>query len=117
MYTCGSRRPAVDRGPYGGGAPELIAEICLASTEVDFGPKAALYKAAGVREYITIEMFRQRIVWRMLEDCAYITQEVPADGILRSRIFPGLWLDMAAFWADDDAKMQAALNAGFAAAK
>ena len=72
----------MDRGPYGGGAPELIAEICLASTEVDFGPKAALYKAAGVREYITIEMFRQRIVWRMLEGGAYITQGVPADGVL-----------------------------------
>jgi hypothetical protein len=36
------------------------------------------------------------------------------DGILRSQFFPGLWLDVAAFWADDGAKMLAALNAGLA---
>ena len=30
------------------------------------------------------------------------------------RSFPGLWRDVAAFWAEDDAKMLAALNAGLA---
>jgi len=28
--------------------------------------------------------------------------------------FPGLWLDLAAFWTEDGAKMLAALNAGLA---
>jgi hypothetical protein len=32
--------------------------------------------------------------------------------VLRSQVFPGLWLDVAAFWDDDGAKMLAALNAG-----
>jgi Uma2 family endonuclease len=39
------------------GAPELAVEICLTSTEVDFGPKRKLYRRACVREYITIEVF------------------------------------------------------------
>jgi Uma2 family endonuclease len=101
-----------DKGKYPSGAPELIVELCLTSTEVDFGPKLTLYERACVREYVTIELLRKRIVWRILEDGTYKPQARPEDGVLRSRIFPGLWLDVAAFWADDGAKMMAALKAG-----
>jgi len=97
---------------FGTGAPELAVEICVTSTEVDFGPKLKLYERAGVREYITIELFGQRIVWRMIENAIYVSQQVPPDGNLRSQVFPGLWLDVAAFWNDDGPKMLAALNAG-----
>jgi Uma2 family endonuclease len=100
---------------YSTGAPELAVEVCLTTTEVDFGPKRKLYQRAGVREYITIETFRKGIVWRMLVDGVYIQQEAPSDGILRSEVFPGLWLDVAAYWAGDGAKMLSALNAGLAA--
>jgi Uma2 family endonuclease len=104
-----------DEKLYCTGAPELAVEICITSTEVEFGPKRALYQRAGVREYITVEMFGQRIVWRMLQDGAYVEQAVSPDGILRSQAFPGLWLDVAAFWADDGAKLLAVLNAGLSA--
>ena len=97
---------------YGAGAPELVVEICVTSTEVDFGPKLALYQRAGVREYITIELFGRRLVWRMLENAAYISQKLPPDGILRSQVFPGLWLDIAAFWADDGPRILETLSAG-----
>ena len=90
----------------------MAVEICVTSTEVDFGPKLALYQRAGVREYITVELFGQRMVWRAIENGAYVAQMLPADGVLRSQVFPGLWLDVAAFWADDGAKMLAMLNAG-----
>jgi Uma2 family endonuclease len=99
---------------YATGAPELAVEICLTSTEIDFGAKLRLYQRAGVREYITIEDFHNRLVWRLLENGVYVDQPVPADGIYRSHIFPGLWLDIAAFWADDGPKMLAALNTGLA---
>ena len=101
-----------DEKLYCAGAPELAVEICLTSTEVDFGPKLRLYQRAGVREYITIEIFGKRIVWRKLENAVYVSQQIPPDGVLRSQVFPGLWLDVAAFWDDDGAKMLAALNAG-----
>ena len=99
---------------YSVGAPELAVEICLTSTEVDFGPKRKLYQKAGVREYITIETFRKRIVWRVLVEGVYMQIEASPDGILRSDFFPGLWLDVVAFWSSDGAKMLAALNAGLA---
>ena len=99
---------------YATGAPELAIEVCLTSTEVDFGPKLTLYQRAGVREYITIELFGQRIVWRMLDNGVYAAQQASVDGILRSQVFSGLWLDVAAFWADDGAQMLAVLNTGLA---
>lgn len=105
-----------DEGKYSAGGPELIVEICLTSTEVDFGPKLALYQRAGVSEYVTLELFKKRIVWRVLKDTVYLAQSAPADGILRSHVFPGLWLDVAAFWQDDGTKMSAALNAGLSTA-
>ena len=86
------------------------------SIEVDFGPKLALYQRAGVREYVTIQLFGKRIVWRVLQNAVYLAQSVPADGVLRSHVFPGLWLDVAAFWQEDGTKMLAALNAGLSTA-
>ncbi|MGA2588272.1 MAG: Uma2 family endonuclease [Bryobacteraceae bacterium] len=97
---------------YCTGAPELAVEISLTSTEVDFGPKRKLYQRAGVQEYITTELFRKRLVWHVLQNGVYFYQEYPPDGILRSLVFPGLWLDVTAFWAEDGAKMLAVLNAG-----
>lgn len=101
-----------NEGRYGTGAPELAVEICLTSTQVDFGPKRKLYQRAGVQEYITIELFRKRLVWHVLQNGVYFYQELPPDGVLRSLVFPWLWLDVAAFWAENGAKMLAALNEG-----
>ena len=101
-----------NKGPFGAGAPELVVEICVTSAALDLGPKLALYQRAGVREYITVELLKKRMVWRVLENGVYVAQTLPSDGIARSQVFPGLWLDVAAFWTDDGAKMLAALNAG-----
>ena len=99
-------------GKFGAGAPELVVEICLTSTEVDFGPKLALYQRAGVREYITVETFTKRIVWRVPEGGSYRELSNGPDGVYRSRTFPGLWLNPAAFWAFDTGAMGALLQQG-----
>jgi hypothetical protein len=101
-------------GKYPVGAPELAVEICLTSTEVDFGPKLRLYQRAGVREYITVELLAKRIVWRVLRDDVYHALEPDADGVFRSIVFPGLWLDQNAFWRNDGTRMLATLEAGLA---
>jgi Uma2 family endonuclease len=90
-------------------------EICQTSTEVDFGPKLELYRRAGVREYVTVEVFRRRMLWRVLENQKYVYQNIPDGRIFRSSVFPGLWLDAIGFWADDGPKMELALKAGIAA--
>ena len=102
------------KGKFFEGAPELAVEICVSSTEVDFGPKRNLYQRAGVQEYITIESFQPRIVWRALVNGKYQMIEPDAGGIFRSRCFPGLWLDSDALYADDEVRMMLALNAGLA---
>jgi len=103
-----------NKGPLAIGAPELAVEICVTSSALDMGPKLALYQRAGVQEYITVEATGQRLIWRVLDNGAYVAQALPADGIVRSRIFPGLWLDVTAFWANDRAQMLTVLNAGVA---
>ena len=101
-------------GIYRSGAPELAVEICLTSTQLDFGPKLALYRRAGVREYITIEVQRKRIIRRVLEDGNYRELAGEPDGVYRSRTFPGLWLNHDAFWAFDEAAVDALLERGLA---
>jgi Uma2 family endonuclease len=94
------------------GAPELVVEIVESSYSHDFGPKKALYQRAGVREYITVEAVMQDLIWRVLEDGSYVTMKPDAGGILRSRVFPGLWLNPADLWALDDSTMLALLRQG-----
>jgi len=96
------------------GAPELAVEVCLTSTEVDFGPKLRLYRRARVREYITIELVPKRIVWRILRDNSYHALEPDAAGVFRSIAFPGLWLDLDAFWGNDAVRMLTTLQSGLA---
>lgn len=99
------------------GAPELAVEVCLTSTEVDFGAKLRLYRRAGVREYITVELAPKRIVWRILRGKSYYALEPDADGVFRSITFPGLWLDRDAFWRNDGARLLATLQTGLASAE
>src|SRR5262249_11399211 len=88
--------------PASSKAPRSFAvEACLISTEVDFGAKLRLYRRAGVREYVTVELTPTRIVWRILRGNSYYALEPDADGLFRSITFPGLWLDRDAFWRND----------------
>lgn len=101
-------------GKFWGGAPDLVVEVCLTSTDYDFGPKLALYQRAGVREYLTLESFRKRTVWRVLVNGSYAAIQPDADGYYRSRVFPGLWLDAGAFWREDGPTVQRVLEQGLA---
>ena len=101
-------------GIYRSGAPDFAVEICLTSTQFEFGPKLALYRLAGVSEYITIEVLRKRIIRRLLEDGNYREPAGEPDGVYRSRTFPGLWLNPDAFWSSDTAAMKDMVQHGLA---
>ena len=89
---------STDAGKYAAGAPELIVEVSGSSLSRDLGIKLDLYRRAGVREYLTVQLQPRAVIWRQLARSRY--REIPADedGVLRSRIFPGLWLDAQALW-------------------
>lgn len=102
-----------DSGEYAAGAPELIVEVSGSSVARDLGPKLELYRRAGVREYVTILPKSNRIVWRELRDGQYVEIAADPDGLLRSRVFPGLWLDPASVW-DPGLSLRTAVEAGAA---
>ena len=97
------------------GVPELAVEISLSSRSYDLGPKLLLYQSKGVQEYLVFIVEDQRVEWRVLDNGRYRLMKPHKDGTLRSRIFPGLWLDPAAFWREDPAGLLATLERGLAA--
>lgn len=74
------------------GAPELIVEIAASSVAIDLHGKKQAYRRNGVKEYIVWQVLDQKLSWFYLEQGEYL--ELPTDhqGIIRSQVFPGLWL-------------------------
>lgn len=85
-------------GKYGAGAPELIVEVTGSSRSRDLGAKKELYRTAGVREYLTVELTSRKVTWRQLSRGRYRDLVPQPDGVIRSRVFPGLWLNPSALW-------------------
>ena len=101
-------------GKYVAGAPELIVEISHTTNAKDAGAKLRLYERSGVREYLIVRPAKKQVVWSELAGNKY--REIPADsdGLMRSRVFPGLWLDPAALWKGDLPALSAAVQLGAA---
>lgn len=99
-------------GKYLGGRPELLAEICRSSASYDLHAKLELYRAARIPEYLAILLFEQEVRWHMLVKGRYKLLSRNRDGLLRSRIFPGLWLDSKAFLAGNMQQVLARLQEG-----
>jgi Uma2 family endonuclease len=99
------------KGKYAGGAPELIVEVTGSTSSRDLGVKLDLYRRAGVREYITILLPASQVIWRQLVRGRYKEIAPDEDGLLRSRVFPGLWLDPAAVW-DSKRSLRTAIEQG-----
>lgn len=94
------------------GAPELAIEIAKSSRTYDLGPKLALYQRAEVQEYVAALIEEQRIEWRILAEGSYRLMPPDPDGVFRSRVFPGLWIDAAAFWKRDSKRLRTVLEQG-----
>lgn len=91
------------------GAPELIVEVAASSASYDLHDKLEAYRRAGVEEYIVWQIFEGRILWLRLRAGEYIPLQPDADGIIESKVFPGLRLDVPAMLAGDRAAVLAAL--------
>jgi Uma2 family endonuclease len=89
----------IERG-YIVGAPELVVEIARTSRSYDLNEKKTEYAQAGVREYVVIELDPDRVHWFILRNGQFEELPVEADGIYRSEVFPGLWLDADALFAE-----------------
>jgi hypothetical protein len=102
------------QGKYVAGAPELACEVAVSSRRRDLGPKLKLYEKLGAREYLIALPPTEELIWNELVNGKYQLIPPGNDGIFRSLIFPGLWLDPAALWRRDLKGMLAILQQGLA---
>ena len=102
----------VDAKGYLDGAPELVVEVAASSVSLDVREKLASYRRAGVREYIVWRTEDEAVDWWALEEDEFRPLPAEADGTLRSRVFPGLWLDVRALLTGDGPRVMAKLQEG-----
>ena len=91
-------------------APELVGEVPATSASYDLNVKLHVYRRNGVREYIVWRVLDREVDWFVLHDDRYERQVADAEGLLRSDVFPGLWLDAAALVRGDLAGVLAVLQ-------
>ena len=94
------------------GAPELVAEVASSSASYDLGKKLNAYRRNGVREYVVWRVLDRRVDWFVNREGRFELMPPAADGILRSTVFPGLWLDPTALVRGEKATVKAILQHG-----
>jgi len=111
LPECGGQSRLVDG--YVTGAPELIVEIAASSASYDLHEKLNAYRRNGVREYVVWRVWDAAVDWFVLRGGRF--EPLPlADGIYRSEVLPGLWLDPAAVVRGDLAEVLRVLQHGLA---
>jgi hypothetical protein len=81
--------------------PELVAEVSASSASIDLNAKLDVYRRNGVREYIVWRVLDQEVDWFVLRDDQYQRLTPDGQGVVRSEVFPGLWLDVPALLRAD----------------
>ncbi len=102
-YMEGGQTRLVDG--YIEGAPELVVEISASSASIDLHLKKNAYRRNGVQEYIVWRTRDEAIDWFALENGEYVALSTDANGIIQSRIFPGLRLAIPAMIDGDMARV------------
>src|SRR5438552_2920140 len=94
------------------GAPELAVEIVASSSAYDLHQKKGAYRRNGIREYLAWITGERCVVWWELRQADYQEIALAPDGLLKSGVFPGLWLDTGALLRGDMKAVLAALRRG-----
>jgi Uma2 family endonuclease len=101
LWIEGGRAHVNDRG-YLAGPPVFVAEVADTTSLIDLGPKRSDYERHEVSEYLVLVLPRRQAVWFVRDESGTYVELAPdADGLLKSRAFPGLRLDPGAFFRLD----------------
>lgn len=92
--------------------PELVAEVAASSVSYDLHTKLTVYQRSGVREHVVWQAQDRQVDCLVLHDSRYDHLPRGADGVLRSEMFPGLWLDEDALVRGGLARVLAVLQEG-----
>lgn len=104
----------ISRDDFVEGAPELVAEVAASSASYDLHVKLPVYQRHRVREYIVWRVYDAELDWFELRGGKYVRLRPGAKGVIRSRVFPGLWLEVKALLKGDLARVLAVLQEGLA---
>jgi Uma2 family endonuclease len=87
-------RSQIDVDDYIQGAPELIVEIAASTASYDLQEKLQVYRRNGVQEYLVWQVSDRLFDWFQLRDGEYIKLQPDEKNIIKSEVFPGLWLGL-----------------------
>jgi Uma2 family endonuclease len=107
-------RAVIGPDGYVVGAPDLIDEIAASSASYGLHEKLRAYQRNGVREYIVWRTQDKAIDWFGLRGGKFKRLALDSNGVLKSKVFPGLWLDAQALVSDDIARAYQIAQAGLA---
>ena len=120
MCCCGScRNLAAERRRTGGSSLVFPSCSSRSPTHHDTPTLAPSWRttSAGVLEYIVVALEPDQVFWFALRDGRFMDLPPGPDGIFRSEVFPGLWLDPSALLANDTRRLRAVLDLGCATAE
>ena len=103
---------SITEDDYIAGAPELVIEIAASTVSIDLHEKKAAYRRNGVQEYIVWRTLDREIDWFSLQDGEYVRLECDEKGIVKSRVFPGLWLTVKSMLSGGMADVLEVLQSG-----
>ncbi|MBE9040726.1 Uma2 family endonuclease [Oscillatoriales cyanobacterium LEGE 11467] len=105
-----------DDDDYIEGAPELIVEIAESSASYDLHEKLKVYRRNQVQEYLVWQVYDRAFDWFRLREGKYDRLQPDEMGIVRSEVFPGLWLAVTSLLEGDLARVLAMVTEGVAGA-
>lgn len=103
-----------DAQGYVTAGPDFVVEVAASSANYDLNDKLDVYRRFGVREYAVWRVYDQAVDWFILRGDRYEPMSPGSDGVFRSEIFPGLWLDPAALVRGDLPHVARVLHQGLA---
>jgi len=94
------------------GAPELIVEIAASTASHDLHDKLNAYRRNQVQEYIVWRVLDEEVDGFRLREGRFDRLDADEEGVVRSEVFPGLWLNVPAMVSRDLRSVLATLQQG-----
>jgi Uma2 family endonuclease len=104
----------MDEDGYVEGSPEFAAEIAAERSNLELHDKLEAYRDHGIREYLIWRVSDDEVDWFALRRKRYVRLRPDKQGILRSQVFPGLWLNVPALSTLDIHAVLVTLQQGLA---
>ncbi|QZZ23336.1 Uma2 family endonuclease [Leptothermofonsia sichuanensis E412] len=106
------RQATIGADDYIEGAPELVVEVAASSVAIDLHDKKRAYRRNQVQEYIVWRTLDRQLDWFVLEADDYVNQQPDVQGVVRSKVFPGLWLAVSALLSGEMTTVLSVLQQG-----